>query len=156
MATEMRLLDASAFIHGYGTDGPTASIPMVGEELEGEHAYRFDAMEGAGMHIHIPASDAVDRIRRAAVETGDDGVLSETDRRLLAAAFELDGVLVTDDYAVQNVADRLDIGVEVIERAGIDERRDWRFQCQGCGREFDDDGGRCPVCGSELTRKNPA
>ncbi|MFB6161574.1 MAG: NOB1 family endonuclease [Haloferacaceae archaeon] len=152
----MRVLDTSAFIHEYHTDEPTASIPRVQEELEGEHAYRFDAMEGAGMHIHIPAEGTVERVQRAAEQTGDAGELSETDVRLLAAAFELDATLVTDDYAMQNVADRLGVEVEVIAREGITEQREWTFQCRGCGREFDEDHDRCPVCGSELTRKNPA
>jgi UPF0271 protein len=152
----MRVLDTSAFIHEYHTEEQTASIPMVQEELEGEHAYRFDAMEGAGMHIHIPADGTIERVRRAAGETGDGAELSETDVRLLAAAFELDATLVTDDYAMQNVADRLGVDVEVIARDGIAEQREWTFQCRGCGREFDEEHDRCPVCGSELTRKNPA
>ena len=152
----MRVLDASAFIHEYHTDGQTASIPAVRDELEGEAAYRFDAMEGAGMHIHIPAEGPVETVARAAGETGDGGELSETDVRLLAAAFELDATLVTDDYAVQNVAEHLEVAVEVIAREGISERRNWRFQCQGCGREFDDRRDRCPVCGADLSRKNPA
>ena len=152
----MHVLDTSAFIHEYHTDEQTASIPLVQEELEGEHAFRFDAMEGAGMHIHIPADGTVEKVRRAAGETGDGGVLSDTDVRLLAATFELDGVLVTDDYAMQNVADRLGVSVDVIARDGIDEQRNWRFQCQGCGREFDENHDRCPICGSDLARKNPA
>jgi UPF0271 protein len=152
----MHVLDTSAFIHEYHTDEQTASIPLVQEELEGEHAFRFDAMEGSGMHIHIPADGTVEKIQRAAGDTGDGAELSDTDVRLLAAAFELDGVLVTDDYAMQNVADHLGVTVEVIARDGIDEQRNWRFQCQGCGREFDDDHERCPICGSDLARKNPA
>lgn len=152
----MRVLDSSAFIHEYHTDEPTASIPMVQEELEGEHAYRFDAMEGAGMYIHVPDAQTVERVRRASGETGDEGVLSETDTRLVAAAFELDATLVTDDYAMQNVAEKLGVDVEVIAREGITEQRDWTFQCAGCGREFDEDHDRCPVCGSDLARKNPA
>ena len=152
----MHVLDTSAFIHEYHTDEQTASIPLVEEELEGEHAFRFDAMEGSGMHIHIPADGTVEKIQRAAGDTGDGAELSDTDVRLLAAAFELDGVLVTDDYAMQNVADHLGVTVEVIARDGIDEQRNWRFQCQGCGREFDDDHERCPICGSDLARKNPA
>ncbi|WP_138004507.1 NOB1 family endonuclease [Halalkalirubrum salinum] len=151
----MHILDTSAFIHEYHTDEPTASIPLVREELEGEHAFRFDADEGAGMHIHIPAEGTVEKIGRAAVETGDANELSETDTRLLAAAFELDGVLVTDDYAMQNVAEHLGISVDVIARDGISEERAWIFQCAGCGREFDEHHERCPICGSELTRKNP-
>ncbi|AQL43228.1 DNA-binding protein [Halorientalis sp. IM1011] len=152
----MYVLDSSAFINEYHTQETKASIPMVREELEGESSYRFDAMEGSGMHIHIPEEETVERIERAARETGDFDELSRTDIRLVAAAFELDGTLVTDDYAMQNVAEKLDVAVEVIAREGISEQRDWLFQCSGCGREFDEDHDRCPVCGSDLSRKNPA
>jgi Predicted nucleic acid-binding protein, consists of a PIN domain and a Zn-ribbon module len=152
----MHVLDSSAFINDYHTDERIATIPLVREELEDESAYRFDAMEGSGMHLHIPDSETVERIERAARETGDFAELSRTDIRLVAAAFELDGLLVTDDYALQNVAEKLDVPVEVIDRDGIAEQRAWTFQCQGCGREFDDHHDRCPICGSELSRKNPA
>jgi UPF0271 protein len=152
----MYVLDTSAFIHEYHTDQPKASIPRVQEELTDEHAYRFDALEGSGMHIHIPEQETVERIERAAAETGDSDELSETDIRLVAAAFELDGRLVTDDYAMQNVAEKLEVSVEAIAREGITEQRDWQFQCSGCGREFDEDHERCPICGSDLSRKNPA
>ncbi|MFB6121099.1 MAG: NOB1 family endonuclease [Halobacteriaceae archaeon] len=152
----MNVLDTTAFIEGYETDEPTATIPRVREELEDASAYRFDAMEGSGMHIQIPDEAAIDRVRAAARETGDLDALSETDVRLLAAAFELDGTVVTDDYAIQNVAERLGVPVDVIAREGITEQRDWLFQCAGCGREFEEDRERCPICGSDLTRKNPA
>ena len=152
----MHVLDTSAFIHEYHTDESLASIPLVREELEDEHAYRFDALEGSGMHLHIPEPETVERIERAARETGDFEELSRTDVRLIAAAFELDGVLVTDDYAMQNVADKLEVSVEVIDREGIAEQRDWLFQCSGCGREFDENHDRCPICGSSLSRKNPS
>ena len=152
----MHVLDSSAFIHEYHTDESIASIPLVREELEDEHAYRFDALEGSGMPLHIPEAETVDRIERAARETGDYGELSATDIRLVSAAFELDATLVTDDYAMQNVAEKLGVDLEVIARDGIDEQRDWRFQCAGCGREFDEHHDRCPICGTDLTRKNPA
>ena len=152
----MYILDSSAFINEYHTDEQIASIPLVREELEDESAYRFDALEGSGMHMHIPDAETVDRIERAARETGDFDELSRTDIRLVAASFELDGTLVTDDYAMQNVAEKLNVDIEVIAREGIDDQREWVYQCQGCGREFDDNHDRCPVCGSELSRKNPA
>jgi len=152
----MYVLDSSAFINEYHTDEPMATVPMVREELEDESAYRFDAMEGSGMYLHIPDEETVESIERAADETGDLAELSRTDVRLIAAAFELDGRLVTDDYAMQNVAEKLDVPVEVIAREGITEQRAWTFQCQGCGREFEEEHDRCPVCGSGLSRKNPA
>jgi UPF0271 protein len=152
----MYILDSSAFINEYHTDERIATIPLVREELEDESAYRFDAMEGSGMYLHIPDEETVERIERAARETGDFEELSRTDIRLIAAAFELDGRLVTDDYAMQNVAEKLEVPVEVINQDGITEQREWTFQCQGCGREFDENHDRCPICGSELSRKNPA
>lgn len=152
----MYVLDASAFINEYHTTEPTATVPMVREELQDESAYRYDAMEGSGMHIQIPEDETVERVRRAADQSGDLDVLSATDIRLLAAALELGGVLVTDDYAVQNVAEKLDIEIELIAQEGITEQREWIFQCQGCGREFDDREDRCPICGSDLARKNPS
>jgi UPF0271 protein len=152
----MYVLDSSAFINEYHTDESIASVPLVREELEDESAYRFDALEGSGMHLHIPDEESVVQIERAARETGDFDELSDTDIRLVAATFELDGTLVTDDYAMQNVAEKLNVTVEIIARDGIEEQRDWLFQCEGCGREFDDNHDRCPICGSDLSRKNPA
>jgi UPF0271 protein len=152
----MHVLDASAFIHEYHTRDATATVPMVREELTGESAYRYDAMEGSGMHIQLPEEATVERIERAAASSGDADVLSATDVRLLAAALELDATLVTDDYAMQNVAEKLDIPVQLIARDGIDEEREWRFQCAGCGRVFDEQHDRCPICGSALSRKNPS
>ncbi|ELY44302.1 NOB1 family endonuclease [Natronorubrum sulfidifaciens] len=152
----MYVLDSSAFIHDFHTTEQTATIPLVREELEDESAYRYDAMEGSGMHIHIPNGDTTEKVERAARESGDLDVLSKTDIRLVAASFELDATLVTDDYAMQNVAEKLNVTVDVIAREGIDEQRHWQYQCQGCGREFDEQKDRCPICGSGLSRKNPS
>jgi endoribonuclease Nob1 len=152
----MEILDSSAFINEYDAGDDIATVPEVGMELEGEHSYRYDALEGAGMYIHVPEEAVVGRVERAARESGDAGELSETDIKLVAAAFELDATLVTDDYAMQNVADRLDVRVEFIAQEGITEAREWEFQCQGCGRTFDERKDRCPICGSGLARKNPS
>ena len=152
----MYVLDASAFINEYHTTEPTATVPSVREELKDESAYRYDAMEGSGMHIQIPEDGTVERVRRAAQQTGDLEVLSETDIRLIAATLELGGTVVTDDYAMQNVAEHLDVDVDLIAQEGISEQRDWQFQCQGCGREFDEHRDRCPICGADLARKKPS
>jgi UPF0271 protein len=152
----MEVLDATAFIEGYEAGEDIATIPAVREELTDATRFRFDAMEGGGMHIQVPGDAALDRVRAAASETGDRETLSAVDTRLLAAALELDAALVTDDYAMQNVAERLGVRVESIAQEGIEEGRDWTFQCQGCGREFGENKERCPVCGTGLARKNPS
>lgn len=152
----MYILDATAFIEAHDVEGPTATVPRVRDELQDASAYRYDAMEGSGMHIQIPDDAALNRVRSVAEDTGDRETLSETDVQLLAGALELDATIVTDDYAIQNVAERLDVPVEIIAEEGIEEVRDWQYQCQGCGREFDERRERCPVCGSDLSRKRPS
>ena len=151
----MQVLDSSAFIRHYTTDQPTASTAAVRAELSGRASYRFDADVGGGMRLHSPSSESVDRVRTAADASGDAGVLSETDIGVVATAFDLDATLVTDDYAMQNVAERLQLRTRPIAQQGITATRRWRFQCQGCGRTFDDASDRCPVCGAALTRKAP-
>jgi UPF0271 protein len=149
----LKVLDASAFIREYDPGDDVATVPRVREELTEESGYRFDALQGAGMRVHVPDEATLGRVRRAARESGDADELSTTDLRLVAAALELDATLVTDDYAMQNVATRLDVTTEVIGREGITEERAWSFQCAGCGRTFDENHDRCPICGSDLSRK---
>ena len=103
----MYVLDSSAFINEYHTDAEIATIPLVREELTDESAYRFDALEGSGMYLHIPDSETVERVERAARETGDLEELSRTDVRLVAATFELDGTLVTVLFCESVGADRI-------------------------------------------------
>ena len=59
-------------------------------------------------------------------------------------------------YRATDVALEATVAVKVIAGEGSSETREWTFQCQGCGREFDEHRDRCPVCGTELARKNPA
>jgi UPF0271 protein len=152
----MHVLDASAFIQDYHVEHPAATVPAVRDELDDESRYRYEAEVGSGLRIHTPSDDSMQRVQRAADRTGDRDALSETDARLLAAALELEGTVVSDDYAIQNVAGELDLPVETIAREGIEEERNWDYQCAGCGRTFDEHHERCPICGSDLSRKNPA
>jgi UPF0271 protein len=151
----MQVLDTSAFIHRYSCSEQTVSTAAVRTELTGRASYRFDADVAGGMRLHSPSTASVERVRAAAADSGDAAVLSETDIGLVATAFELEAALVTDDYAMQNVADRLHLQTHQIAREGISTTRIWRFQCQGCGRTFDASAERCPICGAAVTRKAP-
>ncbi|MFW5983899.1 MAG: NOB1 family endonuclease [Halobacteria archaeon] len=153
----MLVLDSSFFIEDRSlNEGEKAlSTPGVRDELEDASRFRFDATEGQGMRVETPSDDAVREVRNAARETGDASVLSEVDVRLVALAYEEDAELVTDDYAMQNVASRLGVGTRGAGKDKIEEERDWRYRCVGCGRVYDEKK-RCDVCGSETTRKNPS
>ena len=147
--------DSSFFIERRSLDEDAVTLPEVRDELEDTSRFRFDAATGKGMRLETPSDETVRRVTNAAEETGDASVLSETDVRLVALAYEEEATLVTDDYAMQNVASHLSVETRGAGKEEIEEERDWRYQCAGCGRVYDEKK-RCEVCGSETTRKNPS
>jgi len=151
------VIDSSFFIEhrSLPPDENAVTLPEVRDELKDTSRFRFDAAVGQGMRLETPSEESVRAVENAAQETGDASVLSETDTRLIALAYEEEATLVTDDYAAQNVASRLGVETRGAEKDEIEEERDWRYQCVGCGRVHDEPGP-CEVCGSETTRKNPS
>ena len=147
--------DSSFFIERRSSDEDAVTLPEVRDELQDTSRFRFDAAAGKGMRLETPSDEAVRRVRNVAEETGDASVLSETDVRLISLAHEEEATLVTDDYAMQNVASRLGVETRGAGKDEIEEERDWRYQCAGCGRVYDENK-RCEVCGAETTRKNPS
>ncbi len=149
--------DSSFFIEqrSLPPDESAVTVPGVRDELKDTSRFRFDAATGKGMRLETPSDEAVRAVRNTAEETGDASVLSDVDVRLVALAYEEEATLVTDDYAMQNVASRLGVETRGAGKDEIEEERDWRYQCVGCGRVHDEKK-RCEVCGSETTRKNPS
>ena len=146
------VLDASIFFTENPLDGPMATTPSVVGELADLHAKcRFEVLLATGLSVREPGDEALARVDEAAHRTGDAGVLSGTDREILALALELSAVLVTDDFAVQNVAHRLDIETRSIRQRPARAIR-WRYRCSGCGRYWREPGD-CPVCGAPIKRK---
>ena len=164
------VLDASAFIYGafYGASpgGEVETVPAIYAEVKDDRSrLKLELMEG--LKVVEPDARYVGRVAATARETGDDRRLSPADGDLLALALQereagKDVVIVTDDYAVQNVARRL--GVRTAALRQKKSRRDvaWERRCTGCGRRFEGGEGPavdevCPVCGSPLRQqKRPA
>jgi len=146
------VLDASVFFSDMPVDGPAYTTPSVVGELADSHAKcRFEVLVAAGLDIREPRKEEIARVDAAALRTGDAGVLSATDRDILALALELSAVLVTDDFAVQNVAHRLGIETRSIRQRPARAIR-WRYRCSGCGRYWREPG-ECRVCGAPIRRK---
>lgn len=91
------------------------------------------------------------KVTAAARKSGDLTVLSETDTGILALAVELNAAVMTDDFAVQNTAQRLEIPVipPILQRRA--KKRTWKYRCTGCGR-FWSAPGECQICGAEILR----
>ena len=91
---------------------------------------------------------------------GDVVVLSTADTEVLALALDLkknglSPAIVSDDYAIQNVSETLDIDHASLATFGIAQKFDWIYYCPACFRKYtaEDAGRACRVCGTLLKRK---
>jgi len=144
-------VDASFFFSDATLEGEIFTPPSVEEEIADIRSrLRLEALLATGLSVVSPSKESVRRVAAAAGETGDTTRLSPADTDLLALSLDLGAVAVTDDYAIQNVAQRLGLGFEGILQRKARPRR-WRFRCPGCNRRYSA-AGTCPVCGSPLKR----
>jgi UPF0271 protein len=144
-------IDASFFFSELILQGEIFTPPSVVEELvDTRSRCRLEALLASGLSVATPSRECVARVIAAAGETGDAPRLSPADIDLLALSLDLGATLLSDDYAVQNVALRLGLGVRGILRGRARPRR-WKFRCPGCGRRYPS-AGSCPACGSSLKR----
>jgi endoribonuclease Nob1 len=95
----------------------------------------------------------IDKVVAAARRTGDYQKLSEADISIIALALQLKIVLVTNDYAVANVATTLKIPVKSVASKGITHTRRWIAYCSACGKAFGPNAKECRLCGNRLRRK---
>lgn len=104
------------------------------------------------LYIVQPKAESISSVRKAASETGDLEELSRTDIEVLAVALELGATVVTDDFAIENVASRLGIRFVGADLKSIARSIEWQFRCTGCGRRFTRRVSECPVCGHSVKR----
>lgn len=159
------VLDTSAFIMGLdplGLDDETYSVPDVAEELRAQTgpSYRLTLSSSSGkMKIQSPTEDSLREVADHAKLLGDRLVLSKADSSLLALAVDLKKsgripIIVSDDYAVQNVAEGLGIGYQSLASLGIRQKYKWTYYCPACFKRYaTGDLEVCGVCGTKLKRK---
>lgn len=149
------IADSAVFIMGKPIDAiRTITVPSVVNELKSsESRLRFDLAREQGLGVELPSQEALDKVAEVSGFSRDHEELSHTDIEVLAKAYELreKAVLLTDDYAVQNVASLLNIKVEPVVQKKIKDVLIWQKVCIGCKRKFDS-GDVCPVCGSPMRK----
>ena len=145
------VLDASVFFTDRTVAGECYTTPAVVGEIKTEAAkMRLALLEAQGLRVHAPGQESLAEVTRAAKKSGDAPVLSATDTGILALARDLDAAVMTDDFAVQNTAQRLEIPViPILQRRA--KKRTWKYRCTGCGRYWSAPG-ECQVCGAEIRR----
>lgn len=148
------VVDTGPLMEGYvPPEGSRCMIPPeVLEELEDHGVTHFEILE-RGLVTTFPGKGALTIVRDHASGTGDLDVLSDADIAALALAGEHQAVLVTDDYAVQNVASVLGVETQPFSQEGISRTITWVWYCPGCKVHEGTQKGRCPICDTELKRR---
>ncbi|RZN63090.1 NOB1 family endonuclease [Methanonatronarchaeum sp. AMET6-2] len=154
--TETYVADTTVFITGKLPEGRVITTERVKEEVR-------DRTSKYNLNRDIKTDSVLQKnikeIEEAAETTGDISRLSQTDIELLALAHQLNKtnkkvILVSDDYSIQNVAEKKDIEYRGVQQKKIDRQLTWGYRCLGCKREYSQkDIEDCPVCGSELEER---
>ncbi len=159
MTRRTLVLDTSAVIAGFVpglADVKQVTVSKVLEEAR-DLCSRLEletAVLVGKVKIVEPSQDSLATVRTKVKHTGD--VVSQTDVKLLALALDMkdEGAeLVTDDYAIQNLASLFDIPYRRVAMPGIKEVLRWEAVCPACGRKYPPSATKCLTCGSKLVRK---
>ena len=127
------ILDSSAILSGKynSADHEFYTSPSISQELEkSDMNEKFNYMIDAGLRIMAPSRNSLQTVRSGAEKTGDIHRLSELDLELLSLALELDGVILTNDYSIQNLASELNIRFLSLSEEGITNVITWHYQCK--------------------------
>jgi UPF0271 protein len=160
------VLDTSAFIAGFdpmAVPEKQYTVPEVKNELNSGSMpwMRFNAaIENGKVSILKPKDSFFQEVLEASKKVGDIRYLSEADLQVLALALELKSrgsnpLIVTDDYSIQNVANKIGVEFTSLMTFGIKFRFKWMLYCPACYRKYPPDykSKDCEVCGTELKRK---
>lgn len=160
MSEPAYVLDSTAFYAGipYQGSGRYYTTYLVLEEVK--HHNVGSSFIQTRVMVTEPSPDSVNRVKTTAAKTGDLGALSQTDISLLALALDLKGGdgganLISDDFAVRNVAEVLSIPLAATSMKGGEWKNiNWKIYCRGCGKSYTNPKLTvCPVCGTRLVRK---
>ena len=152
-----RVLDSTAFYAGipFGSNEPSYTTSLVYNEIEHikkDHDAVQILIETKRLMICDPEHQFVITANNTAKKSGDIPNLSDEDISTIALSLQLNAELVTDDFAVSNVAKNLGIKVIPVMTNGIKNIITWKYYCPGCKINFSK-VRECPRCGNKLKRK---
>jgi len=161
--TRVFVINSSAIFTGYVSQFtlPLYTTPQVISEIKDEKSLTvLETIKITGkLIIKTPSRKSLEKITKLSKDIGEFQSLSNTDLSILALALDLQlegkkPVIVTDDYAIQNVAKNLGLDFQPIRTRGIEEARKYIIVCPACGYVAKKDIEKyCPKCGHKLIKK---
>ncbi len=164
MAKKILILDASAILGGFKPHliDQEQFIPSgVMEEIKSARAEEFLDLgfQEKKLTVRDPTVESLDEIDQFALKTGDSFVLSDVDMAVLALALDIkkegkEPIILTDDYSIQNLAEKLQIEHDSIIESGIRTQIQWKIVCPSCQKEYPHAKKKsaCDACGTPLKR----
>ena len=154
---DFRILDASAFYAGVpfrsSEDCYTTSLVYYEIQHIKKNYYALGTLLGTNrLKIRAPDEQSTQAAIKAAKETGDFPQLSKQDISIIALGIETKGQIITDDFAISNVAKNIGLIIAPIMTKGIKDVGKWIHYCPGCKASYQG-GKECSICGTTLKRK---
>ena len=136
-----RVLDSSAFYAGipFSSNEPCFITSLVFNEIEHikkDHDAVQILIETKRLTISEPEQRFTITVNEAAKKSGDFPNLTQEDISIIALSLQLDAELLTDDFAVSNVAKNLSIKVIPVMTNGINDVITWTYYCPACNKFF--------------------
>lgn len=161
---EPLVLDATAFYAGipFTSTSKYHTTSAVIREVSHRSLTRASIqglVDSSRLQIRDPQPKFVSAVKAMASKSGDLARVSNTDISVVALALELKDegrtpTLVSDDYAVENLARHFQVKLGPVMTRGISKVVKWVVYCRGCGKVFDDVRITvCDVCGTKLRRR---
>lgn len=154
---DFRILDASAFYAGvpFGSDDDYYTTSLVYDEIKHikkNHDVLGTLLETNRLKIMDPDEESIKSAILSAKKTGDFQQLSGQDISIIALCIKINGQIITDDFAITNVAQNIGLKTSPIMTTGINDVGRWIHYCPGCHTNHKSEK-ECPVCGTPLKRK---
>jgi UPF0271 protein len=154
---DFRILDASAFYAGvpFRSSEDCYTTSLVYDEIQHikkNHDALGILLETNRLKIREPDGQSTQAAIKAAKNTGDFPQLSKQDISIIALGIETKGQIITDDFAISNVAKNIGLNIVPIMTKGIKDVGKWIHYCPGCKASYQN-GKECSICGTALKRK---
>ncbi len=133
----------------YTTTAVYAEVEHIKRSYNGLQAL----IDAGKLRILEPEKAFTDKVINCANETGDKPRLTLADISVIALALQLNRILISDDYAVGNVASQLQVAVKPIAFNGIKELRKWISYCPACRSTYRPNISICRICGGMVRRR---
>jgi endoribonuclease Nob1 len=155
--SEIFILDSSAFYAGFYKSINLKFYTTTNVMKEIKHILNSSLtldllISSKVLIVQDPLLESINKVINTANYSGDIKKLSEADISILSLAYQLNKTLVSDDYAIQNVAKFLKIKTISLGNKGIGKLRKWKNFCKTCRKQYSSNIKECTICGNPTKR----